>query len=180
MKYWPVPDSPSKKFPEKGSPGSFWEDRGDRFHCGVDIHAEKGSKVLSIESGIVMESGVFTDPEVESYWNKTYFVIIKSFEYVNYKYAELNDIFVHTGDYVEAGDEIGIVGDAINTDKVHTNLPFYIRELVDNQHDTMLHLELLKAPITHVQPYSGGNYFGAKRPQSLIDPAEFLREITSG
>lgn len=58
MRYWPVPDSYSKNIPLHGSSGSFWENRGDRYHCGVDIYAPPGSKVIAIECGEVIDLGV--------------------------------------------------------------------------------------------------------------------------
>ena len=57
-KYWPVPDSYSKYIPVNGNPGSFWEDRNDRHHCGIDIYAPIGSDVVSIEDGQVIETGI--------------------------------------------------------------------------------------------------------------------------
>jgi len=53
VKYWPVPNSYSKILAASGCQGAFWEDRGDRYHCGVDIYASEGSNVLSIEDGKV-------------------------------------------------------------------------------------------------------------------------------
>ena len=63
LKYWPVPNSHSKIVPTAGSPGSFWEDRGDRHHSGIDIYAPEGSNVLSIEDGKVIDIGIFTSPD---------------------------------------------------------------------------------------------------------------------
>ena len=78
MKYWPVPESYSKIIPTSYSQGSFWEDRGDRRHCGIDIYAPKGSIVLSVEEGKVLETGLFTSPKILYYWNKTYYVLMKN------------------------------------------------------------------------------------------------------
>jgi murein DD-endopeptidase MepM/ murein hydrolase activator NlpD len=58
MKSWPVKDSYSKEIPKQGSAGSFWEDRKDRHHCGIDIYAPKGSEVVSIEEGVVIGTGI--------------------------------------------------------------------------------------------------------------------------
>jgi murein DD-endopeptidase MepM/ murein hydrolase activator NlpD len=59
MKYWPVLNNYSKIIPTSGS-GSFWEDRGDRHHYGVDIYAPDNSDVLSIEDGKIIDIGIFT------------------------------------------------------------------------------------------------------------------------
>ena len=174
MKQWPVPQSYSKQIPEKGEPGCFWEDRDDRRHCGVDIYAPEGSKVLAIESGYIIDAGVFTDPENSSFWKKTYYIVIKTKEKVMYKYAELQEIVVTIGDYVESGELVGKVGSALNTDVIGPDSPFYIRELVHKGNPSMLHLELYKAPIIEVKLYQSGNYFGKEKPSSLIDPTYFL------
>jgi len=78
MKYWPVPNSYSKKAPIKGDPGSFWEDRGDRRHCGIDIYAPAGSEVISIDDGTVIGMDSFTSKDKISYWNETNYVLIKN------------------------------------------------------------------------------------------------------
>jgi hypothetical protein len=174
MKYWPVPNSYSKEIPANGSPGAFWEDRDDRYHCGVDIYAPEGSKVVAIDSGIIVDIGTFTSPDCQSYWNETYYLIIKTNEKILYKYAELGDIAVNLGDYVEAGQKIGKVGKVFNEDMLPLDTPFYVRELILKGNPSMLHLELYKAPIMEVKPYSGGNFFGRNKPDSLIDPTFFL------
>jgi hypothetical protein len=53
MVQWPVPESYSQRIPFPPSPGSFWENRDDRHHCGVDIYAPCGSVVVAVESGEV-------------------------------------------------------------------------------------------------------------------------------
>ena len=63
--------------PQKGEAGSFWEDRGDRYHCGVDLYAPENTEVVSVERGIVAETGLMTSPEILPYWNPTYYVIIE-------------------------------------------------------------------------------------------------------
>lgn len=174
MKVWPVPDSYSKEIPRFGSSGSFWEDRGDRFHCGIDIYAPAGSDVLAIQSGIVIDTGVFTDSEDNIYWNRSYYIIIKSPQNVVFKYAELGQIFVEIGDSVGSGHLIGRVGNVLNPDEVNHTTPYYIHELIRKGFTSMLHLETYIAPITEVRPYQGGNYFGNTKPYSLLDPGLFL------
>lgn len=177
MKYWPVPDSYSRIMPEAGEPGSFWESRGEFHHCGIDFYAPHDSAVLAIESGHVIDQGIFTTPEKKDYWNTTYYITIKSSEGVNYKYCELSNVNVHIGDYVDAGLEIGNVGSVLNKEGINNRTPYYIRELVHSNNKSMLHLELYRAPISEVRPYSGGNFLGKDKPLSLLDPTIFLAEI---
>ena len=53
VRFWPLPDA-RPALPSDGDPGSFWEDRGDRHHAGLDLYAPAGSAVVSIEDGIVV------------------------------------------------------------------------------------------------------------------------------
>lgn len=174
MKVWPVPESYNHEIPRYGVPGSFWEDRGDRFHCGIDFYAPPGAKVLAIQSGIVIDSGVFTTSEENEYWFKTYYLIIKSPQNVIFKYAELGEVLVQIGDSVAAGQLIAKVGLVINPEEANYTTPYYIHELIREGHTSMLHLETYIAPITEVRPYSGGNFFGPNKPYSLLDPGLFL------
>ncbi|MFC2132024.1 M23 family metallopeptidase [Bacteroidota bacterium] len=177
MKVWPVPNSYKKSIPRDGEAGSFWEDRGDRFNCGVDIFAPEGSEVVATESGYIIDKGIFTSPESNSYWDKTYYIILKTNQKVLVKFAKLAEVFVHTGDYVDAGQAIGSVSRVINIDAVSFQDPNFIQEMVEKEQTSMLHLELYKAPVTVVHPYESGNYFGERRPESLIDPAFYLNGI---
>ena len=174
LKVWPVPDSYTKDIPRNGSQGSFWEDRGDRYHCGVDIYAPEKSSVLSIQNGKVIDVGIFTSHDVLNYWNNTHYVIIKSPPNIIYKYAELGEVSVHIGDYVNAGQPIGHVGRVINEDAIDHTTPQYILDLLEEGRTSMLHLEIYQAPVTEVRPYLGGNFLGDIKPFSLIDPALFL------
>lgn len=177
MKVWPVPNSYKKTIPRNGEIGSFWEDRGDRFHCGVDIFAPEGSEVLATESGYIIDKGVFTSPDKLSYTDKTYYVILKTNQKILVKFAELGEVLVHTGDYVDAGHTIGIIGKVIRGEAVTFQDPYYIQEMLEKGQVSMLHMELYKAPVTVVQPYEGGNFFGERRPESLIDPALYLNGL---
>jgi len=79
---FPEKNDPGKtipgKVPKKGDPGSFWEDRRDSPHCGIDLYAPENTGVVSIDYGLVTEIGLMTSPELLPYWNPTYYVIIKS------------------------------------------------------------------------------------------------------
>jgi hypothetical protein len=170
MKFWPVPNSYSKKLPKEGHAGSFWEDRGDRFHCGVDIYAPYKSKVVSIDNGIVIEIGIFTSSKDVEYWNETKFIIIKNQDNYFYKYAELDDIFLKKGDPVKAGQEIASVGLVLDKKKINKNSPEYIKKLRLNNYSSMLHLEVLSVLRRNSKNYLGGNWFGKKKPKNFVDP----------
>ena len=176
-KYWPVPDSYSKSIPNKFSPGAFWEDRGDRFHCGIDIYAPAGSKVISVDNGIVLETGIFTTPKKVNYWNVTKYVIIKNQDGFYCKYAELEDIVVKEEESVRAGQFIGIIGTVLNLKKITNNSPAYIQEIKRNNNQSMLHFELYDSKPFEYKNYLGGNWFGIKKPKNLLNPEDKFKNF---
>ena len=129
MRHWPIPNSYSKEIPTAGSPGSFWENRIDRHHCGVDIYAPRDSGVISVENGKVVDVGIFTSPDVVAYWNTTYYILIKNNNGFICKYAELVDVVVDEGDFVKAGRLIGHVGRVLNASKIDDDSPLYIKSI---------------------------------------------------
>ncbi len=177
MKHWPVPESYSKELPKKGEAGSFWERRDGRYHCGIDIYAPLGSRVLAVEGGIVIDIGIFTSPERIPYWNFTYYIIIEHESGVFCKYAELGSVEVKVGDRVEAGQLIGKVGLVLNPAKISEDAPLYIRSLRENKRTSMLHFEVLRNPPFFYDRYLGGNWFGEERPDNFMDPMEFLKDV---
>jgi murein DD-endopeptidase MepM/ murein hydrolase activator NlpD len=173
MKYWPVKESYSKKIPKGNEPGSFWCDRSGRYHCGADIYAPLGSEVVAVEDGEVIEVGVFTSPKKVSYWNTTYYILVKMNSDLYCKYAEIEDVQVKKGDIIKAGQCIAKVAAVINKELITEDSPRYIQELIEKGHDSMLHFELYKnKPVE-----SSGNWFGGRRPSNLLDPTGYLEEL---
>jgi len=177
MKYWPVPDSYLKILPKDGSPGSFWENRGDRFHCGVDIYAPYNSNVISIDKGMVIKTGIFTSPKKVEYWNETKYVIIKNQDGFYCKYAELRDLFVKKKESVDAGQLIAIVGTVLNIRKIKNTSPTYVQKLKDRGNNSMLHFELYSSQPFDSTKYLGGNWFGNNKLKNLLNPEIELKNL---
>lgn len=177
MKCWPVPKSYSKTLPEDSSSGAFWEDRGDRRHCGVDIYAPEGSPVLAVESGDILDVGLFTSPEIAPYWNKTYYILIRHQNGFIGKYAELGAFLVKKGEFVKAGQVIGHVGSVLNSDKIDNRSPLYIQKLKQQGHPSMLHFELYRGRSDGLTYYFGGNILSRSRPDYLVDPTDYLKNL---
>jgi murein DD-endopeptidase MepM/ murein hydrolase activator NlpD len=78
MKCWPIIHFKSVSIPAPGEAGSFWEDRGDRHHAGIDLYAPAGSQVVAVEKGVVLDVSVFTSADLCSYWNTTYSLLVQS------------------------------------------------------------------------------------------------------
>ena len=173
---WPVPESYSKVVPGQGQPGSFWEDRQDRRHCGIDIYALHGAQVIAMESGSVLDTGVFTEKSIVHYWHKTYFVTIKSSNGLIYKYAELENLFSKKGEMVSSGDVIGRVGTVLNIAAVSEKDPPYIQALKRGCHNSMLHLEMYQNLPVEYENYLGGNLFNEFKPPNLLNPIELFQQ----
>jgi murein DD-endopeptidase MepM/ murein hydrolase activator NlpD len=171
---WPVPESYSKKLPAQGQPGSFWENRNDRFHCGIDIYAPQNSKVVAIKSGTVLDCGLFTNSSTVHYWNKTYFATIFCSDELIIKYCELGSLAVQSGDTLLAGELIGRVGSVLDASKITEKDPAYIQALKTTGNNSMLHLEVFQKLPVPLDNYLGGNLFDAKRPTHLLNPQKIL------
>ena len=177
MRYWPVKKSFSKDVPEPGEQGSFWENRGDRFHCGVDIYAPATSEVVAIEGGKVIGVGVHTSPYFKKYWNRTLYLLVRSDTGIIYKYAELGRLDINMNQTVVAGQQIGRLGNVLKPEMIGEDSPGYIQNLKDLP--SMLHLEIYESdPIEKHEHYLGGNWFRSKKPANLLDPTQLLKELT--
>jgi murein DD-endopeptidase MepM/ murein hydrolase activator NlpD len=165
------------RVPQKGEAGSFWENRGDRYHCGVDLYAPENTEVDSIERGIVAETGLMTSPEILPYWNPTYYVIVEQRGRLFCKYSELADFTEKKGDEIEPSQLIGYVGIVLNSSKIDEFCPLYIQKLKD-KNPSMLHFELWEnQPITTHRNYLGGNWFAEEKPENLMNPTEYLYSL---
>jgi murein DD-endopeptidase MepM/ murein hydrolase activator NlpD len=177
MKFWPVPQSNNRIIPEPEQPGSFWENRGDRHHAGVDMYAPAFSDVIAIEDGEVLEVSEFTSPDKIPYWNVTYAILVKNDDGLLLRYAELYDAVVSPGDKIQAGCLLGHVGLVLNLDKINETSPRYIQKLKEKGAPSMLHFEMHQELPDITIKYLGGNFFVEKKPQGLIDPTNYLKFI---
>jgi len=175
---WPLPEDRLRIVPTSGSPGTFWEDRGDRRHCGVDLYATTGSKVVSTEYGIVLEVGIFTSPRIVPYWNETLYILVENESGLCTKFAELVEVDVRPGDRLRSGQMVGRVGSVLNPEKIDDEAPAYIKSLKDKGDSSMLHFELYRSRPKVSEKYLGGNWFGPGKPPGLLDPTDRLVAIS--
>ncbi|MDD1666855.1 MAG: M23 family metallopeptidase, partial [Methanomicrobiales archaeon] len=174
-RYWPLPGI-DRVLPGEGTAGSFWEDRGDRHHAGIDLYAPAGSPVVAIGEGTVSLVSVFTSPDFVPYWNRTCEVTIAHAPGILCRYAELGDVTVDRGTRVRGGDVIGHVGQVLNLPLVGPDAPPYIRSLKERGRGSMLHLEVYASVPGQSTGYRGGNWFTREKPANLLDPALLLRD----
>jgi len=117
--------SQSLAFPvwgKKSNVGSFWgdvRDGGKRKHRGIDIFAKKGTPVVAITDGIIVEKG--NSPR----GGKTLWLQSVTHPWTVY-YAHLDQHKVKKGQYVKKGDIIGTVGNTGNAKTTPAHLHFGI------------------------------------------------------
>ncbi|HNT54447.1 MAG TPA: M23 family metallopeptidase [Anaerolineaceae bacterium] len=177
MKFWPVPNSFSRDLPTAGRPGCFWQDRGDRYHAGVDIYAPSESEVVAFEDGVVLSVELFTSPAMRVYWNNTYAIVIQNATGQIVRYAEMASACVEPGNVILGGQVIGHVGQVLEPERIDSSAPHYIQALKENGIASMLHIEVHATwPIENSQ-YLGGNYFTPQKPAGLINPEILLIDL---
>jgi len=176
----PINEGCSRPVPSRGSPGSFWEERGDRHHCGVDLYASTGSKVVSVEDAVVLEVGIFTSPRIIPYWNKTSYILVENEDGLCAKFAELARVDVRSGDRLSPGQTVGLIGSVLNPEKIDDGAPAYIKKLKVAGDSSMLHFELYRSRPGISKEYLGGNWFGEGVPPGLLDPTDRLVAISRG
>lgn len=161
-------------------PGSFWENRGDRHHCGIDIYALDKSAVFAILNGTVCTVGLQTSPAIYPYWKTTYYVLIRHSPVIFAKYAEMEAITVRAGESVRECQHIGRIGPVLDLTLIDAQSPPYIRDLGGRRRDCMLHLEIYSSFPEYEEGYRGGNWFGEGMPRNLCNPAEILQDAKRG
>lgn len=177
MRFWPVPASYSYDLPRAGEQGSFWEDRGNSRHTGVDIYAPEGSPVIAVADGIVLQVTEFTTPNLLPYYNQTHSILIKHFDGAILHYAHLGNVRVSPGEIVSAGDEIGALGAVLNFECVDRTAPRHIRNLKRAEHSSILHLEMYDRVPEFCLHTIGGNALNKITPDGLLDPTDYLTTI---
>ncbi len=176
---WPVPKSYSKTLPREGEPGSFWEFRGDRYHCGVDIYAAVGETIVAMDDGVILDVGVFTSPQQIEYWNETCFVVVMHASGLFARYAEMDGCLLENEDIIRKGQFLGRVGQVLNPARISSGAPEYIKRLSQSEHASMLHLEMFSRYPAPIPQYLGGNTFQGDKPSFLLDPADYFEKMNS-
>lgn len=92
-----------------------------KFHAGVDLGYDYGASVPTLFDGQVVQSGDFGD----GYGNQ---VLIYHYDYDCYtRYGHLSAVYVSAGEYVSAGQIIGLVGSTGTSTGPHLHLEYIIR-----------------------------------------------------
>ena len=130
---WPLGDNLPRHIPQPGEPGSFWEDRGDRHHAGVDLYAPVGSPVLAIQASRILRISVHTSPGILPFWNTTYAIVLQLPSGITLRYAELGEISVSVEQVVTCGQVLGHVGQVLLPNRIIPTDPQYIHLLKELQ-----------------------------------------------
>lgn len=151
--------SPLSKFPSLPPlDGQFGAIRKYDIHTGIDFHCPVGTKVVAMESGIVVAVVPFTGIMAESpWWHDTKAVLVEGGAGV-ILYGEI-DPSVDVGDFVFAGDTVGTVLQVLKHDK---GKPL-----------AMLHLEWYTSGTKEPVWWKHGE----TKPENLLDPTILLGRI---
>ncbi len=176
---WPAPESYEKTIPGKDEPGSFWEETGGKYNCGIDIFAPEGSPVVAPEGGRVIDNGRFTDSHTMPYFNDTNYIIIRTSTNLFLKLASLGNVYAKTGDIVRPGQKIGDIRKIVDDERIYNLIIHNNFILNSSNRNSYLHIELTKPPIMQVRPYLAGYFTENARPYSLINPEAYLNAALS-
>lgn len=164
---------PALVFPVAGKGNSaiqsFWgapRDGGRRSHEGVDIFAPTGRPVVAVCDGFIRESGYsglggkivwLSDPQrrLEAY------------------YAHLDEQYVSTGDYVQAGDTLGTVGKTGNAKRTPPHLHFGIYRWSGHAIDPLPFIKIAEeeAPLLQADTSLLGQWVEVRKARTLLRPA---------
>lgn len=142
-------------------PGAFSCIRKYHKHEGIDLYANDGDPVVSIEDGIIIDIFAFTGEQVGTpWWNNTWGVLIEGLSGV-INYGEIiPDKSLTIGKNIKAGEVVGTVKTVLTKDK--------------GRPMSMLHLELYKKDTKKsLNSWS----LEKEKPESLLDPTLLLLEI---
>jgi len=170
MGYWPVPKSYSKKIPKTGKRYGFKgkncfinknHKKVDIWHSGIDILCPAGSKVIAVEDCRVIRIWKFTGYSDSPEYRKTWAVTVRNKSGNIIVYGELRKLRLRLRQEMNAGQLIGFsapVG--------------FRRNVPDITKRCMLHFELYKRGTQKTVDWW---YKDRKKPQTLLDPTEYLK-----
>ena len=88
------------------------ETRDEKFHPGIDVANEIGTKIPALTSGKVVDE---SNGHQQGEKNAGNYVIIKDENGNEHRYSHLNKSYVKVGQYVKAGQTVGEMGNSGNT-----------------------------------------------------------------
>ena len=121
---------------------SFWgaaRDRGRRTHEGLDIFADRGTPIIAATDGRVSSTGN-RGLGGKQVWQRT-----GVFGYSLY-YAHLDSILVNSGEKVETGDTLGLVGNTGNARTTKPHLHFGIYQGYRGAIDPLPYVQISEVP----------------------------------
>lgn len=148
-------------------PGSFGAVRKFDIHKGVDLYCHEGYNVYAVESGEIIEWGIFTGPEADCpWWNETGYILVQGKSgFVIYGEVDLTIVKMLGRVPVTAGQRIATVKAVLPPEKIRPDIP--------GHSNAMLHLELLNEYVDPTRKSSDWE-LNQPRPKWLLDPTAYL------
>jgi murein DD-endopeptidase MepM/ murein hydrolase activator NlpD len=164
-KYWPLPQSYSKKVPKRGADGSFKINneykKFDIWHTGIDIRCPPGSKVLAVENCKVIEIGQFTGAPESPRWRKTWHITVENDSGNVIVYGEIQKPKLRVDQEVKAGQILG-----------HIAVVEWAKNEPNKMKRSVLHFELYKPGTKKTVDWW---YKNKSKPANLLNPTSYLK-----
>ncbi len=148
-------------------PGAFGAIRKHDIHTGVDLYCTEGTRVYSMESGVVIKIDNFTGPSMGyPWWLETKAIMVRHNSGAIAVYGELiPNTCLRVGDVLQEGALLGLITPVLPPEKHRPDLP--------GHSVNMLHLELWKNPAPDLK-WEGWE-LNEKRPSRIMDPTHYLK-----
>lgn len=155
---FPLRKRPDADYHSGGRQFGAWRSGGTRKHAGCDLIAPKGTEILAMADGQVIQSPYH-------FYKGTYALEVKHDNGMVVRYGEISKILprgIMSGARVSQGQVIAYVGEMTFS---------------DGSKSSMLHLEMYKGTTSGLLTQTGNIY---KRRSDLIDPTEYLDNAIIG
>lgn len=160
----PIPLNNFSGIPMNFHPGAFGFQRRVNWHPGIDLYTTDKQSVRAIEDGIVVGTGIFTGPAIESpWWEETYYLMIEGKTGV-FNYGEIYEPDYKVGDVVIEFENIAKIKRVLFEHKLRPDIP--------GHSCSMLHLELYTHGTT--EPVHWHQF---QKPSNLLDPTPHLLQM---
>ena len=98
--------------------GEGWgADRGERIHTGIDLGGKRGTPIYAIEDGVI--------DRTKKQDNGALQIVMRGESGSKFYYGHMDEVLVQGGQRVDAGDVIGLMGDAGSPGAVHLHFEYW-------------------------------------------------------
>jgi murein DD-endopeptidase MepM/ murein hydrolase activator NlpD len=164
QRFWPAPQSYSKKVPKNGKDGSFkkndYYDKLKIWHTGIDLFCPNGSKVIATEDCTVVRIWKFTGPPDAAQYRTTWAVNVRLGDGRIVVYGEVRRPKWKVDKRILTGQTVGYVAQVEHG-----------RKQPEKGYRNMLHFELYRKGTRKTIDWWPKS---EKKPKNLLNPTGYL------